>query len=66
MLIIQAFLQTAGQITFNCKLIFKNGFRLVLDPPDMPPIKQLPTSGKRCIDAPFAIPGIQKSKYVHD
>ncbi|KXK20841.1 MAG: hypothetical protein UZ08_BCD001000558, partial [Candidatus Parvibacillus calidus] len=28
MLILQAFLQTAGQITFNCKLILKNGFRL--------------------------------------
>ncbi len=28
MLILQAFLQIAGQITFNCKLIFKNGFRL--------------------------------------
>ncbi|HMY85336.1 MAG TPA: hypothetical protein PKM30_12220 [Saprospiraceae bacterium] len=28
MLILQAFLQTAGQIIFNCELIFKNGFRL--------------------------------------
>ncbi|QLH28940.1 MAG: hypothetical protein HWD63_05840 [Candidatus Parvibacillus calidus] len=52
MLILQAFLQTAGQITFNCKLIFKNGFRLVPDPPDMPPIKHLPTSGKSPTNAP--------------
>ncbi len=28
MLILQAFLQPAGQIIFNCKLIFKNGFCL--------------------------------------
>ncbi len=30
MLILQAFLQTAGQIIFNCKLILKYGFRLSL------------------------------------
>ncbi|WKZ63828.1 MAG: hypothetical protein QY315_03345 [Saprospiraceae bacterium] len=66
MLILQAFLQTAGQIIFNCELIFKNGFRLspthltcrllnIYLLQENTVLTRLSSSG-----------GIQKSKYVHD
>ncbi|HND74185.1 MAG: hypothetical protein U0T76_09165 [Saprospiraceae bacterium] len=66
MLILQAFLQTAGQITFNCKLIFKNCFRLSPTHLTCRLLNIYLLQGNAVLTRLSSSGGIQKSKYVHD
>ena len=66
MLILQAFLQTAGQIIFNCKLILKYCFRLSLTHLTCRLLNIYLLQENTVLTRLSSSGGIQKSKYVHD
>ncbi|MCO6471967.1 MAG: hypothetical protein J5I64_13645 [Saprospiraceae bacterium] len=66
MLILQAFLQTTGQITFKCKSILKNGFRLSPTHLTFRLLNIYLLQENTVLTRLSSSGGIQKSKYVHD
>ena len=66
MLILQAFLQTVGQIIFNCRLILKNGFRLSQKHLTCRLLNIYLLQENTVLTRLSSSGGIQKSKYVHD